>query len=93
MLVYQFQKLLDYKDQRHPYIIKDFEKVKSCFIEILSGDWVMYVIYENDYVTFDTGEHNGYRNTDYYDGTYIINPKRIDELNEINDIYDLEDLL
>lgn len=85
--------LLDYQDIQHEYTIKDFEKVKSIVIEILSGDWVVYVIYENDYEIFDTGEFNGYRFQSFYDGTFIINPKRIDELKDIKHHYDLKDLL
>ena len=85
--------LFDYKDIQHEYTIKNFEKVKSMFINMLSGDWVLYVIYENDYEIFDTGEYNGYRNQDFYEGTYIINPNRIDELNRLQVSDDLEDML
>ena len=85
--------LFDYKDIQHEYTIKNFEKVKSMFINMLSGDWVLYVIYENDYEVFDTGEYNGYRSQDFYEGTYIINPNRINELNNLIHSDDLEDML
>lgn len=86
--------LFDYKDIQHEYTIKDFEKVKSMVINRLSGDWVLYVIYDNnDYKIFDTGEYNGYRSQDFYEGTYIINPNRIDELNRLQVSDDLEDML
>lgn len=88
--------LLDYKDISHIFTIKNFEKVKSCFINILNGDWVLYVIYDNnEYEVFEANEEIGGRQVDFYDGTYIINPERIDELwnSNIKHSYELEDLL
>ena len=83
--------LFDYKDIQHEYTIKDFEKVNSMFITMLSGDWVLTVIYEDNKVdVFDPGYD---RQVDFYDGTYIINPNRIDELNRMQVHDDLEDLL
>ena len=83
--------LFDYKDIQHEYKIKDFEKVKSMVINKLSGDWVLYVIYENnDYSVFEAN-HN--RQVDFYEGTYIINPSRINELNNMKYSDDIEDLL
>lgn len=85
--------LLDYNSQQHEYTIKDFEKVKGCFIKILSGDWVLHVLYEDNYEVFDTGEHCGGRFQNFYDGTYVISPKRIDELKDIKNNYGLKDML
>ena len=83
--------LFDYKDIQHEYTIKGFEKVKSMVINVLSGDWVLYVVYENnDYEVFEAN-HN--RQVDFYEGTYIINPSRISELNNMKYSDDIEDLL
>lgn len=87
--------LLDYNGEQHEEIIRDFEKVKYCYIKILSGDWVLTVIKnDNTKEIYDTGKYSGGRIINFYDGTYYINPNRIDELKNFKENYDLkEDLL
>ena len=87
--------LLDYKSEQHEYTIKDFEKVKEAYIEIISGDWVLTVVKnDNTKEIYDTGDYCGGRYIDFYDGIYDINPNRIDELKNFKEKYDLEkDLL
>lgn len=82
-------RLLNYKDEPKEIIIKDFEKVKICIFEIKSGDGVLTVIYPNHQERFDSSED---RMFDFDDGTWVIEPKDIDVINEMKDHDDTDRL-
>ena len=82
-------RLLNYKDEPKEIIIKDFEKVKICIFEIKSGDGVLTVIYPTHQERFDSSE---VRVIDFNDGTWVIEPKDIDVINEMKDHRDTDRL-
>lgn len=83
-------RLLDYKDTPMEIAIKDFENVRVFLFEIISGDGILTVIYnDNHEETFDSGNN---RMIDYDDGLWVIEPKDIDVLNRMKDNYDTDEL-
>ena len=76
-------RLLDYKNNPKWIVIKNFEKVKECIFEIVSGDGTLMVVYDdNSWVDYDSNDH---RYLDYFDGCWIIPPKEIGILNKLKD--------
>ena len=74
-------RLLDYKNEAKTFIIKDFEKVKSLIFQIISGDGVLRVVYDKDNsLTLDSADD---RLMDFQDGTWVLPPRGIDEINKM----------
>lgn len=83
-------RLFDYKDTPMEITIKDFENVKEFVFEILSGDGILKVIYnDNHRETFDSSDC---RLMNFNDGLWVISPKDIDVLNRMKDHYDTDEL-
>lgn len=83
-------KLFDYKDKEKEIVVKDFENVKVFIFEILSGDGVLTTIYDNHVKVFDGCDI--IRNTEFLDGTWVIEPKNIDVLNRMKCHDDTDEL-
>lgn len=84
-------RLLDYKNEAKTFIIKDFEKVTLLVFQIISGDGVLRVVYDEDNsLTLDS---NNTRLIDYHDGTWCLPPRCIDDINDMKDHYDTDRLL
>ena len=79
--------LVDYKDRRVDFTIKDFEKVFMIEIEVISGDEVAKIIYNDKRVVyFDSCEN---RIMSFNDGSYMLPLERLDEFNNCKcDSYD-----
>lgn len=83
-------RIFDYKDTPMEITIEDFENVKEFVFEIISGDGILTVVYnDNREKRFDSS--NG-RIMDFYDGLWCISPKDIDVLNRMKDHYDTDEL-
>lgn len=75
--------LLDYKNERHPVVIEDFEDVLQIFLTVLSGDEQVTVYYKDDRViNFDPMFAD--RFCSFYDGECLIYDKaqKIDFLSD-----------
>ena len=83
-------RIFDYKDTPTEITIKDFENVKEFVFEIISGDGILTVVYNDDREKrFDSSNT---RIMGFYDGTWVIKPKDIDILNRMKDHNDTEEL-
>ena len=83
-------KLLDYKDTPTEITIKDFENVKEFVFQILSGDGILEVVYNDNHVeTFDSSND---RLIDFFDGMWFIRPTDIDVLNRMKSNHDTDEL-
>lgn len=84
-------KLFNYRSEPKIITIPKFEDVKLCVFEIISGDGILHIIYNN-------GKMHKYNGCDefvyvgYHDGTWVLEPKDIDILNEMQDNYDTDKL-
>lgn len=84
-------RLLDYANRPKEITIRDFENVKEFVFQILSGDGVLTVIYNDGRrEVFDSSELC--RFVDFNDGLWCIEPKDIDVLNEMKNHYDTDRL-
>lgn len=83
-------KLLDYKGTPTEITIKDFENVKEFVFQIISGDGILEVVYNDNHVeNFDSSNN---RVLDFHDGIWIISPKDIDVLNRMKSNHDTDEL-
>lgn len=83
-------RIFDYKDTPMEITIKDFENVKEFVFEIISGDGILTVVYNDERKKrFDSSDN---RLMDFYDGIWCISPKDIDVLNRMKDHYDTDGL-
>ena len=83
-------KLLDYQDNEKTFIIKNFENVKEFVFQILSGDGILEVVYNDNHAeTFDSSND---RVLDFYDGMWFIRPTDIDVLNRMKSNHDTDEL-
>lgn len=77
----KYIQIMDYKGKKTRAEIKDFGNVACIFIEVISGDEVMIVIYDSGEIeTFDSSDDRG---ADFYDGMYALYIK--DELDKTED--------
>lgn len=83
-------RIFDYKDTPMEITIEDFENVKEFDFEILSGDGVLTVVYNDDREKrFDSSND---RIIGFNDGFWVIKPKDIDILNRMKNHYDTYEL-
>lgn len=83
-------RLFDYKDTPMEITIKDFENVKEFVFEIISGDGILTVIYnDNHREYFDSSDC---RAMAFNDGIWFISPENIDILNRMKSHYDTAEL-
>lgn len=83
-------RIFDWKDTPMEITIKDFENVKEFVFEIISGDGILKVIYnDNLEERFDSSDD---RIMDFDDGLWVIRPKDIDILNRMKNHYDTAEL-
>ena len=83
-------RIFDYKDTPMEITIEDFENVKEFVFEIISGDGILTVVYnDNREKRFDS---SNCRIMGFYDGLWCISPKDIDVLNRMKDHYDTDEL-
>ena len=83
-------RIFDYKDTPMEITIKDFENVKEFIFEIISGDGILTVIYNDDSLErFDSSNN---RLMNFYDGLWVVSPKDIDVLNRMKEHYDTDGL-
>lgn len=75
-------RLLNYKNEAKTFIIKDFEKVTMLIFEIISGDGVLRVVYDDDKsITLDSCDED--RFMAFHDGTWVLPPRCIDDINKM----------
>lgn len=83
-------RLLDYEDKEKIFIINDFEEVKVIIFEIVSGDGVLTLIYQNGKTRkLDSSDK---RLIDFNDGIWVLEPKDIDVINDMKYHNDTEKL-
>ena len=83
-------RLFDYDDNPKEIEIKDFENVKLFVFEIISGDGILTVVYNNNHrECFDSSDN---RIMAFADGIWLIDPKDIDILNRMKSHYDTDEL-
>lgn len=70
--------LTDFLGNRTNIYINNFEKVRSIDIEVISGDEVAYIYYDDTLTRFDSSKE---RIVDYLDGYYSLRPDQLDKFN------------
>lgn len=83
-------RIFDYKDTPTEITIKDFENVKEFVFEIISGDGILTVVYNDE--REKRYDSNFTRIIGFDDGLWVIKPKDIDVLNRMKDHYDTDEL-
>lgn len=83
-------RLLDYKNEEKVFVINDFEEVKVVVFEILSGDGVLTLVYKDGKTRKLDSSDN--RLMDFNDGTWVLEPKDIDVINEMKSHNDTDKL-
>lgn len=83
-------RLLDYENNEKIFIVNDFEEVKVVIFEIVSGDGVLTLIYQDGKIRkLDSSDK---RLIDFKDGIWVLEPKDIDVINDMKYHDDTEKL-
>ena len=83
-------RIFDYQDEPMEITIKGFENVKEFVFEIISGDGILTVIYNDNHKEyFDSSDC---RCMAFANGIWFISPENIDILNRMKSHYDTDEL-
>ena len=80
--------IFDYEGTPRNITIRNFERVSKVVCEVITGDEVLTVYYnDGSFVTFDSCIND--RSLDFHDGQVEIPLEHIDDISSIPDSYDM----